>query len=175
MAQARYMKRKEIDIVIPKGKGTLIQKGIDMVLKEKAEREKERGLDEKAKPPNLLIFALFACIQKLRPCFVHTYNKQKKHKQQTSREITKEHRKHKAYNLANKQRKEDIQVRKEESMQKGKQACYQTNKQRKGVLEGQMWVWICVHRLIISEHRRHLCHQARFLKKDPGSHVQRRV
>ena len=60
-------------------------------------------------------------------------------------------------------------------MQKGKQACYQTNKQRKGVLEGQMWVWICVHRSTISEHRRYLCHQARFLKKDPGSHVQRRV
>jgi len=40
--------------------------------------------------------------------------------------------------LANKQRKEDIQVGKEESMRKVKQACYQTNKQNEGVLEGQM-------------------------------------
>ena len=34
----------------------------------------------------------------------------------------------------------------------GKQACYQAKKARKGVLEGQMWVWIGVHSSIILEY-----------------------
>ena len=105
--------------------------------KDERERERERKPHGEAKPPKLLIialfglvssclhFALFACIFRSHALAPSVYMQQKK-ETKPAEEQRKRDKERKRDMLEGKQKKES--KKRKGSTQRGKQACYQTNK-----------------------------------------------